>query len=67
MTAAAMLKAEPETCLVIEDSLNGVIAARAAGMRVIALPAEHQQNDPRFTIADTVILNHCQVLEWLTA
>ncbi|EHG8818731.1 hexitol phosphatase HxpB [Salmonella enterica subsp. diarizonae] len=67
LTAAAMLKAEPETCLVIEDSLNGVIAARAAGMRVIALPAEHQQNDPRFTIADTVILNHCQVLEWLTA
>ncbi|MFP1497222.1 HAD-IA family hydrolase [Escherichia coli] len=35
---------EPEFCLVIEDSLNGVVAAKAAGMHVIALPAEHQQD-----------------------
>lgn len=32
--AAAALKIDPADCLVIEDSVNGVVAARAAGMRV---------------------------------
>ena len=38
LTAAARLGVEPASCLVIEDSLNGVIAARAAGMDVWAVP-----------------------------
>jgi HAD superfamily hydrolase (TIGR01509 family) len=32
--AAKMLDVKPQDCLVIEDSVNGVVAARAAGMRV---------------------------------
>jgi HAD superfamily hydrolase (TIGR01509 family) len=34
--AAARMGAEPERCVVIEDSRHGVEAARAAGMRVLA-------------------------------
>ena len=39
-------------CLVFEDSLNGVKAAKAAGMKCIAVPKESLQNDPQFAIAD---------------
>ena len=37
LTAAAKLDCKPEECVVFEDSLHGLRAARSAGMRVIAL------------------------------
>ncbi len=38
LVAAERLGASPPNCLVIEDSLAGVTAAKAAGMRVVAVP-----------------------------
>ncbi len=38
LLAARRLHADPARCLVIEDSLNGVRAGRAAGMTVVLVP-----------------------------
>jgi sugar-phosphatase len=49
---AQLLGAKPNECVVLEDSVNGVIAGKAARMKVIAVPDELHFNDPRFSIAD---------------
>jgi sugar-phosphatase len=41
LTAAVGLAVQPPECLVIEDAPAGILAARAAGMRVIALTTTH--------------------------
>lgn len=38
LEAARRLEVAPQECLVIEDSINGLIAAKEAGMRVWAVP-----------------------------
>lgn len=52
LNAAAMLGEPPETCLAIEDSINGLIAAKAAQMKCLVVPGHGLQNDPRFALAD---------------
>lgn len=52
LRTAARLGVEPPECVVLEDSLNGCIAAKAARMRVIAVPEAHNRADGRFVIAD---------------
>lgn len=49
---AQLLGAKPNECVVLEDSVNGVIAGKAARMKVIAVPDELHFDDPRFSIAD---------------
>lgn len=53
--AAARLRHDPRRCLAIEDSLPGVLAAVAAGMGCIAVPAAEHQGDPRLQRATVVL------------
>ena len=41
LEAAERLRADPRRCVAVEDSSNGMRAAAAAGMRLIAVPNEH--------------------------
>jgi sugar-phosphatase len=52
LSVAKQLNIEPKHCVVFEDAINGVIAAKAARMYCIAIPEEVSYNDPRFAIAD---------------
>lgn len=52
LNCAKRLGVNPLKCLVIEDSFNGIVAAKAARMEVIAIPEKSHQNDPRLVIAD---------------
>ena len=49
---AASLGSKPNECLVLEDSVNGMIAGKAARMKVIVVPDELHFDDPRFSLAD---------------
>ena len=49
---AAELGSRPTECLVFEDSVNGMIAGKAARMKVIVVPDEAHFDDPRFALAD---------------
>jgi pseudouridine 5'-phosphatase len=54
LVTAQLLGVSPERCLVFEDSLAGVSAARAAGMQVVALP-DPAMDKSRYAEADLVI------------
>jgi sugar-phosphatase len=55
LNAATALGVAPEHCLALEDSVTGVIAAKAARMRCIAVPEHKHRHDPRYSIADAVL------------
>lgn len=60
---ALQLEVNPIECLVIEDSFNGVLAGKAANMKVIAIPDDENKNDNRFVIADYNLNNLNEILE----
>lgn len=54
LLAAERLGHDPQHCLALEDSLPGTMAAKAAGMTVIAIPAA-EANLAAFGVADYVM------------
>lgn len=58
LEAARRLKVDPSACLVVEDSYNGVRAAKAAGMMVVLVPNASVPPAPGTAeLADVVIVS----------
>ena len=55
LNAAAKLKVSPTACVAIEDSINGIVAAKAARMTCLAIPEPELLGDRRLGIADLVL------------
>ncbi len=55
LSAAGKLGLAPGLCLAIEDSIAGIQAAKAAGMKCIAVPLPELRHDPRYNKADLIL------------
>lgn len=58
---AERLQVDCASCLVIEDSENGVQSAKAAGMKCIAITNTEKAN--KLTLADHIITNYSELTE----
>lgn len=77
LTTAFRLGVPATSCLVLEDSLTGIIAAKAARMAVIAVPSlapaqtrgpgNHPEHDARFVLADGIVGSLLEVNDELIA
>jgi HAD superfamily hydrolase (TIGR01509 family) len=56
LETARRLDVAPEQCAAVEDSENGILAAKAAGMRVLAIPnPQYPPHDEALDVADEVL------------
>lgn len=59
---ARALRSQPIECICLEDSFNGLIAAKAARMKCIVVPHPDQFEELRWSIADRKIISLAQLL-----
>ena len=55
LNCAEALKSHPTECICFEDSFNGLIAAKAARMKCVVVPAAHDSKNEKFNAADLKI------------
>ena len=66
--AADKINEKPENCIVVEDALNGIIAAKTAGMKCIALDTsfdkeELESENPDYICSDlNMVYDYIMVL-----
>jgi mannitol-1-/sugar-/sorbitol-6-/2-deoxyglucose-6-phosphatase len=65
-SAMDYLNLPKENIIVLEDSMNGVKAAYAAGLNVLGLPEEHNKSNPEYQSMLLKSFNsHVEILEYL--
>ena len=64
LNAAAQLGVDPLRCVTFEDSVNGMIATKAARMRSIVVPAIENRNDARWALADEKLHSLTELRAW---
>lgn len=52
INCAQLLQSQPNQCICFEDSINGMIAAKAAKMKCAVVPSLHLAKDARWSLAD---------------
>jgi len=52
LNTAKQLGTLPENCLAFEDSFNGLLSAKDAGMKTVAVPEKRFFNEERFSLAN---------------
>lgn len=65
LKAAEVLKAEPKDCFVIEDSYNGIRAAKAAGMRPLMVPDLLSPTEEMTELSETILPSLFEVKTYL--
>ncbi|MBW1212050.1 hexitol phosphatase HxpB [Pantoea allii] len=59
--AADALRIDPLHCVALEDSVNGMVASKAARMRAVVVPAAAHQDDARWSLADVKLSSLTQL------
>jgi HAD superfamily hydrolase (TIGR01509 family) len=65
LSVATFLNVPPTKCLVIEDSLNGIISGKAARMKVVCIPEKTHTPDTKLSLADFQFDDMLKMLEEL--
>lgn len=63
LAVTEQLQVQPMKCLVIEDSLNGIISAKAAKMKVVCIPEKTHHTEPKLILADYHFETMTEMLE----
>lgn len=61
LDCAAKLGVDPLCCVALEDSVNGMIASKAARMRSIVVPDAEHRDDPRYVLANVKLTSLTQL------
>lgn len=57
LNCAAQLNSHPVNCIAFEDSFYGMIAAKAARMKCVVVPAEKDFDSPKWNAADLKLIS----------
>jgi beta-phosphoglucomutase-like phosphatase (HAD superfamily) len=66
LTTAEKLNVDVSDCVVFEDSLSGIRAAKSANMKCVAVPEEANMNKPEFTQEADIVMSTLEHVDWPT-